>query len=293
MSACVISVFAPAGGLATLRSAKSSRSGARRCVRSHRATVAMAEKKEENKEAPRGFPGCVRRHPLTAAFQGQLSRRARPPSMDIVHSISSSIRERTLNSLPPSLPPSRSGGGSSSSRGPGAAPLRMETGDQRKFGYGGDGGGECPSRVPRSLRLASNDVLFFPGGDAVIPDADAALPNPLPRAAGGGGSGDDGDGDDGWEPGGDGDSVRPIPVPAHSIPCQPTIHPTQPKQFPIHDTRGPLSASNRRAPSLPPPAPPAASHGPAAQHGGAGDPGGGGGVGAVAGAYTRSLFSST
>jgi hypothetical protein len=32
-----------------------------------------------------------------------------------------------------------SGGGSSSSRGPGAAPLRMETGDQRKFGYGGDG----------------------------------------------------------------------------------------------------------------------------------------------------------
>jgi len=32
-----------------------------------------------------------------------------------------------------------SGGGSSASRGPGAAPLRMETGDQRKFGYGGDG----------------------------------------------------------------------------------------------------------------------------------------------------------
>lgn len=25
-------------------------------------------------------------------------------------------------------------------RGPGAAPLRMQTDDQRKFGYGGDGG---------------------------------------------------------------------------------------------------------------------------------------------------------
>jgi len=30
---------------------------------------------------------------------------------------------------------------SSRSRGPGAAPLRMETDEQRKFGYGGDGGG--------------------------------------------------------------------------------------------------------------------------------------------------------
>jgi hypothetical protein len=167
----------------------------------------------------------------------------------------------------------------------------METGDQRKFGYGGDGGGECPSRVPRSRLCVWHQTMF--SSFRVETQSFLTLMRHFPTnshvlQAGGGWSGDDGDGDDGWEPGGDGDSVRPMPP--HSITCQPTIQqPTRPKQFPKHDTWGPLSAVNRRAPSLPPPAspaPPAASHGPVAQHGGAGDPGGGGGVG-------RGLHSST
>jgi hypothetical protein len=64
----------------------------------------------------------------------------------------------------------RSGGGSSNKgRGPGSAPLRMETQEQRKLGYGGDDGG-----------------MGGGGGD----DGD---------------DGDDGDYDDGWNPGGEGE----------------------------------------------------------------------------------------
>uniref|UniRef100_A0A7S0SPH9 Uncharacterized protein n=1 Tax=Mantoniella antarctica TaxID=81844 RepID=A0A7S0SPH9_9CHLO len=51
-------------------------------------------------------------------------------------------------------------GGGSSSRGPGAAPLRMETGDQRKFGYGGDG-------MPPDD--GDEDDGWEPGGDGSAP----------------------------------------------------------------------------------------------------------------------------
>ena len=62
-----------------------------------------------------------------------------------------------------------SGGSSSnSSRGPGSAPLRMETQEQRKLGYGGDDGG-----------MGNNNNN---GGDGD----------------------DDGEEEDGWNPGGDG-----------------------------------------------------------------------------------------
>jgi hypothetical protein len=53
-------------------------------------------------------------------------------------------------------PPSGSGGGAPKkpaqpSRGPGNAPLRMQTDDQRKFGYGGD---NCACRGRRAARGA-------------------------------------------------------------------------------------------------------------------------------------------
>ena len=46
-------------------------------------------------------------------------------------------------------------------RGPGAAPLRMETDDQRKFGYGGDG-------LPPSD--GDDDGSWEPGGDSGAPN---------------------------------------------------------------------------------------------------------------------------
>ena len=45
-------------------------------------------------------------------------------------------------------------------RGPGAAPLRMETDDQRKFGYGGDG-------LPPDD--GGDDGNWEPGGDSGAP----------------------------------------------------------------------------------------------------------------------------
>jgi hypothetical protein len=57
-------------------------------------------------------------------------------------------------------------------RGPGAAPLRMENEDQRKFGYGGDGG--APSQTGLFILLGAGAWALWeykrPGG-ALNPQA--------------------------------------------------------------------------------------------------------------------------
>jgi hypothetical protein len=78
------------------------------------------------------------------------------------------------------------------SRGPGAAPLRMQTDDQRKFGYGGDG---C---AWRSCGVCASFALLLLTTSPLV--------GHLPPDDGGSGRG----GDDGgrWEPGNNDDGVR-------------------------------------------------------------------------------------
>ena len=83
------------------------------------------------------------------------------------------------------------------SRGPGAAPLRMQTDDQRKFGYGGDG-----------CAWAEVFLLLHPLG---VDNRPSCCPDD-------GGSGRGGDDGGRWEPGNNDDGVRRGTVRAFGVP---------------------------------------------------------------------------
>lgn len=73
---------------------------------------------------------------VCALKRTQYGRRVpRPVAMRPVSMAGAGKKPKSEDDKPRGFP----SGGGSASRGPGAAPLRMETGDQRKFGYGGDG----------------------------------------------------------------------------------------------------------------------------------------------------------